>query len=137
MEKIEEVAIIEERDTPEVRKNKKLMANFNHGPIYQMGMKELHGLWDIEEKRLKSGLKPPAVDRPFVDGAEGISLGPDASNLNKLYQEMTYENALNLLQSFHNMMTNKENNQDGLKFLNSLGSLGGWAVDLALLRLEQ
>ncbi|MGN0919571.1 MAG: hypothetical protein ACI4OR_02275 [Alphaproteobacteria bacterium] len=139
MEKIEEVVIPVKRDTPEVQRNKELMKNFDHGgAVYQKGMKELNSLWKIEGERLKAGLQPPSIGRPFVDRAEGISLGTDAATLNKMYQDMTYEKALDLLQSYHEMMTDKKNNQQGLKFLNSLpGNLGGWAVDLALLRLEQ
>ena len=133
MEKIVEESIASEIDTPEVRRNKELMSDFdNSGAIYQMGMKGLQQRWNAEKNGIKTKFSVFSLDQ---EGA-GLSV-PEPQILNKMFEEMTYEKALNFLQSFRNLMTTDKNNQNRLNLLNSLGRAGMWILDLALLRLEQ
>ena len=139
-EKIVEVSIAKEIDVPEVRRNKELMANFDHGGrIYTKGMEYLEDCWKLEEERRKVGLPMHPVKLRFVPSRDERldSRIPDNDTLNKMYEEMTYEKALTLLQSYHNLMTIDKNNKNGLALLSSLGRSLSWSVDLALLRLEQ
>ena len=133
--KIEEVIETEEVDIPEVKQNKDLMKNFTHGPIYQEAMNRLTRAWDGAEKRRKAGLKSvDSLTHLWHDDTHTTEM--NSRMLEKMFDEMTYEKALNFLQSFNNMMTIDKNNTNGLNLLNSLGSAGGILIDLALLRLE-
>lgn len=141
MEKIEEVAVAVEHDTPEVRRNKELMDNFDHGEaVYRKGKKAFDTMCKVEEMRREAGLAPEPSKVVFTHDENDYKYGtmPDPDDLNRMYKDMTYEKALNFLQSYLNMMTDDKNNKNGLNFLNSLPShFLSVCVSLALLRIEE
>ena len=138
MEKIEEVVIIEEHDIPEVRRNKELMAKFEHdGDVYQKGKESFDMECQIEELDRKAGLAPKPAKVHFSDDKEDFLIGVSAYGLNKMYEEMTYEDALRLLQTIHTLKTSDKNNKTATNLYSSLGREFGWRIDLALLRIEE